>query len=170
MARTYRRDSNGRFSSGSGSSARGGKKSKPAASVAARKQQLVKNVSSAALKGQKTTATARSYVRAQQQAKQTTGGKGSKAAKRVAAVQAKAAQASRSKAFSSKAAPNKAKAAYKAARSKAREAVMLAGGRTSTRGVTNTGLRQTVKAAQSAAARVRAMEKNRGRKRTSRKK
>lgn len=94
-------------------------------------------------------------------------------AARRSATDSKAAQASRSKAFSSKAAPNKAKAAYQAARSRAREASMLAGGRTSTRGLGNRtdagaqSIRANVKVAQAAAARVRAMEKNRGRKRTS---
>jgi hypothetical protein len=81
---------------------------------------------------------------------------------------AKAVQATRAKSFSSKAAPNKAKAAYKAATSKAREAKMLAGGRTSTKGLgkrTDAGaqnIRASVKAAQSAASKVRAMEKSRG--------
>lgn len=128
---------------------------------------MVKEVSSAALKGKKTSSSRTSYVRSQQQAKMAASsgrGKGSKAARKAATVQAKAAQSARSKAFSSKASPNKAKAAYKAATSKAREAKMLAGGRMSTRGVKNTGLRQSIKVAQSAAARVRAMEKNRGRK------
>lgn len=69
----------------------------------------------------------------------------------------------------SKAPVSKAKAAYKAATSKARQAKMLAGGRTTTRGLgkrTDAGaanIRKNVKAAQSAAARVRAMERNRGR-------
>lgn len=135
---------------------------------------MVKEVSSAALKGKKTSSARTSYVRSQQQAKVAASsgrGKGSKAMKKAAAVQAKAAQAARAKAFSSKTA-NKARDAYKAARSKAREAVMLAGGRTSTRGVRNEGLRTTVKAAQAAAKKVKAMEQKRGvsgRKRTSKK-
>ena len=73
-------------------------------------------------------------------------------------------------------APMKAKAAYKAASSKAREAKMMAGGRTSVKGLkgrTDAGaqrIRESVKVAQAAAARVRAMERNRGRKRSNRKK
>jgi hypothetical protein len=67
-----------------------------------------------------------------------------------------------------KAAPNKAKAAYKAATSKAREAKMMAGGRTSARGLgkrQDAGaqrIRASVKAVQAAQAKVRAMEKKRG--------
>ena len=67
-----------------------------------------------------------------------------------------------------KAAPSKAKAAYKAATSKAREAKMLAGGRTSARGLgkrQDAGaqrIRASVKAVQAAQAKVRAMEKKRG--------
>lgn len=77
--------------------------------------------------------------------------------------------ASKRPAKMSKAAPNKAKAAYKQARSRAREALMMAGGRTSTRGLGKrsdagaSNIRRSVKAAQSAAAKVRKMERNRGR-------
>ena len=68
----------------------------------------------------------------------------------------------------SKAPVSKAKAAYKAATSAARQARMMAGGRTSTRGLgkrSDAGaqnIRANVKAAQSAAARVRRMERSRG--------
>lgn len=67
-----------------------------------------------------------------------------------------------------KAPASKAKAAYKAATSAARQARMMAGGRTSTRGLgkrSDAGaqnIRANVKAAQSAAARVRRMERSRG--------
>lgn len=65
------------------------------------------------------------------------------------------------------AAGRKAKAAYKAATSKVREAKMLAGGRTSTRGLgkrTDAGaknIRASVKAYQSAQTKVRRMESKR---------
>jgi hypothetical protein len=68
----------------------------------------------------------------------------------------------------SKAPVNKAKQAYRAATSRAREARMLAGGATTTRGLgkrTDAGaqnIRRNVKAAQAAAAKVRAMERSRG--------
>lgn len=68
----------------------------------------------------------------------------------------------------SKAPVNKAKQAYRAATSRAREARMLAGGATTTRGLgkrTDAGaqnIRRNVKAAQAAAAKVRKMEATRG--------
>jgi hypothetical protein len=83
-------------------------------------------------------------------------------------VAAKAKPAAKAPAKMSKAAPSKAKAAYKAATSKAREAKMLAGGRTSARGLgkrTDAGaqrIRASVKAVQAAQSKVRAMEKKRG--------
>jgi hypothetical protein len=76
--------------------------------------------------------------------------------------------AAKAPAKTGKAAPNKAKAAYKAATSKAREAKMMAGGRTSARGLgkrQDAGaqrIRASVKAVQAAQAKVRAMEKKRG--------
>ena len=85
-------------------------------------------------------------------------GKGKAASKMAAKAPAK----------TGKAAPNKAKAAYKAATSKAREAKMMAGGRTSARGLgkrQDAGaqrIRASVKAVQAAQAKVRAMEKKRG--------
>ena len=97
-------------------------------------------------------------------------------AKAPAKSKATAKAAPKATSFKSKAAPNKAKAAYKAASSKAREAKMMAGGRTSTKGLkgrTDAGaqrIRESVKVAQAAASRVRAMERNRGRKRSNRKK
>lgn len=83
----------------------------------------MRQVSSNALAGRKNTSTARSYVRAQQGEKMRmqSGGKGSKAARRAAGVQAKAAQATRAKQFSGKSTKNTAaRDAYKAAASKAR--------------------------------------------------
>ena len=166
MARSYRRDSNGRFSSGGGS-ARGVK----ATTLAKRKAAVTTDV---ALKGRAAGSARSGYVRSQRQAAAAATavrGKGSKAARKAAGVKAKAAQAARTKAFGSKAAPNKAKAAYKAATSKAREAKMLAGGRTSSKGLgrrQDAGaqrIRSSVKAAQAAAAKVRALEKNRGKSR-----
>lgn len=110
-----------------------GKASKPTkaskGTVAQRKAALVKQVSSNALAGRANSKAARSYVRAQQGEKMRMqgGGKGNKAAKRAAAVTAKAAQTARAKQFSGKAAPNKAKANYKAAKSKARKLSWLNG-------------------------------------------
>ena len=172
MARKYRRDNRGRFAgSGGGGGGGGGRSgSKGGTSTAARKQAVVREVSSAALKGGKTSNAKRSYARAQQRDKvisQSGRGKGNKAAKRATAAQSKAAQAARSQQFSSKATSSKAKARYKAATSAAREANMLAGGRTSTRGLgkrTDAGaknIRAAVKASQAAAAKVRRMERNR---------
>ena len=121
--------------------------------------------------GYNANATKRRYMQSQNAASRAAGssrGKGSKAAQKAATMQAKAAQTARAKTFSGKAAPNKAKAAYKAATSKAREAKMLAGGRTSARGLgkrQDAGaqrIRASVKAVQAAQAKVRAMEKKRG--------
>jgi hypothetical protein len=176
MARTYKRDRIGRFSSTGGGGGRKGSGSKGKAkskssNVAERKQKLVKEVSSNALAGRKNSSARTSYVRAQQQSKvaaQSNRGSGNKAARRAAAATAKAAQSARTKQFSSKASSSKAKAAYKAARSAAREAKMLAGGRTSTRGLSGrkdsgaTNIRANVKRAQAAAAKVRKLERNRG--------
>lgn len=139
MARTYKRDSRGRFAGGGGGSGGGGgrrggggKRSGGGGSVAQRKSAVVRRVSSNALAGRQNTSAARSYVRAQQGEKMrlSGGGKGNKAARRAAAVQAKAAQASRAAQFSRKAAPNTAKQKYKAARSAVRELKMYRGGRT----------------------------------------
>ena len=154
MARTYKRDSRGRFAGGGGGSGGGGRRGGGGGggggSVAQRKSAVVRRVSSNALAGRKNTSAARSYVRAQQGEKMrlSGGGKGNKAARRAAAVQAKAAQASRAAQFSRKAAPNTAKQKYKAARSAVRELKMYRGGKTDA----------TVKKAQ---ARVARMEKGR---------
>lgn len=59
-------------------------KTKTKPSVAERKQALVKKVSQDTLAGRKVSFAARSYVRAQQTAKQTKTGKGNKAARRMA--------------------------------------------------------------------------------------
>jgi hypothetical protein len=59
-------------------------KAKAKPSVAERKQALVKKVSQDTLAGRKVSPAARSYVRAQQTAKQTKTGKGNKAARRMA--------------------------------------------------------------------------------------
>ena len=61
-------------------------KAKPKATVAERKQALVKKVSSDVLAGRKVSSAARSYVRAQQSSKQTKTGKGSKAKRRMASL------------------------------------------------------------------------------------
>jgi hypothetical protein len=80
----------------------------------------------------------------------------------------KPAKAAMKPAKMSKAPVSKAKQAYRAATGRAREARMLAGGATTTRGLgkrTDPGaqnIRRNVKAAQAAAAKVRAMERSRG--------
>ena len=70
--------------------------------------------------------------------------------------------AAKAPAKTGKAAPNKAKAAYKAATSKAREAKMLAGGLGKRQDAGAQRIRASVKAVQAAQAKVRAMEKKRG--------
>lgn len=172
MARSYKRDRIGRFSSTGGGGGRKGSKGKAkSGNVAERKQKLVKEVSSNALAGRKNSSARTSYVRSQQQSKmaaQSGRGSGNKASRRAAAATAKAAQSARTKQFSSKAGSNKAKDRYKAATSAAREAKMLAGGRTSTRGLGGrkdagaANIRSNVKRAQAAAAKVRKLERNRG--------
>lgn len=158
MARTYRRDSNGRFSSGGGSS-RGVK-----ATTAAKRGPRIGGAKSSGPKlGSKrpgTSAPAGSVPkRMVDRSMGAIMGKGK--ATKVTKAKAKPAKMS-------KAAPNKAKAAYKAATSKAREAKMYAGGRMSTRGLGKRNdagaqrIRASVKAAQAAASKVRAMEKKRG--------
>ena len=149
MARTYRRDSNGRFAGGGG-----GSKGKRVGGTG--RKGAPRAAGTSAPSG---TVPKRSFDRSMG----AVFGRGG--ATKVASA------ARRSPAKMSKAAPNRAKAAYKAATSKARQAKMMAGGRTSTRGLgkrTDAGaanIRKNVKAAQSAAARVRAMERNRGRRR-----
>jgi hypothetical protein len=61
-------------------------KTKTKPSIAERKQALVKKVSQDTLAGRKVSSAARSYVRAQQTAKQTKTGKGNKAARRMASL------------------------------------------------------------------------------------
>ena len=161
MARTYRRDSNGRFSSGGGS-ARGVK-----ATTAAKRGPRVGGAKSTGprLGSKRPGTSAPAGTVAKNMVDRSMGaimGKGKATKVRTTPV-AKAKPAKMSKA-----APNKAKAAYKAATSKAREAKMYAGGRMTTRGLgkrTDAGaqrIRASVKAAQAAAAKVRAMEKKRG--------
>lgn len=195
MARTYRRDSNGRFASGGGGGS-GGKKAAAKRQPAKMSKAAVGRQAKAAFKSAKTTAmtlarkadmtgrtpagfnAAANKLRRMVATRKTAslpkrgrpkGASGGKTSNAYQAKKSAAAQSARSKAFSSKAPTSKAKAAYKAATSKARQAKMLAGGRTTTRGLgkrTDAGaanIRKNVKAAQSAAARVRAMERNRGR-------
>lgn len=92
MARTYKRDGNGRFAGGAGG---GGKIS---SGLAAKKKAVSDQVSRDALAGKKVSPARKNYVRAQaaaaQQAKASAAGKGSKAARRAAAP--KPAKASKS--------------------------------------------------------------------------
>ena len=171
MARSYKRDSNGRFSGGGGgggggrkggggggkpktTSARGRARSKETAA----RQAVKAGGGSKATRSLLTAQRARDFYRAtgtgtKRSASRVSGG--SKPAKKAAGKMGKAPV-------------SKAKQAYRAATGKAREARMLAGGATSTRGLgkrTDPGaqnIRRNVKAAQAAAAKVRAMERNRG--------
>ena len=186
MARSYKRDANGRFASGGGGGG-GGKgkgKGKAAASAAkpgpragqiARasqraKQNLKRGEGEVMYAPRPGGSSARTVRRAQSAlnryrdsasgpAGRTPKASGKKASKPAAKAPA---------AKMGKAAPNKAKAAYKAATSKAREAKMLAGGRTSSKGlgkrqdVGAQRIRASVKAVQAAQSKVRAMEKKRG--------
>ncbi len=168
MARSYKRDANGRFASGGGGGG-GGKgkgKGKAAASAAKPGPRIGGKASGPKLGGKRpgTSAPAGSVPKRMfdRSMGATRGmGKGTKVAASKPAAKAPAAKMG-------KAAPNKAKAAYKAATSKAREAKMLAGGRTSSKGlgkrqdVGAQRIRASVKAVQAAQSKVRAMEKKRG--------
>lgn len=184
MARTYRRDSRGRFAGGGGGGGGGGGRggSKAASTRAAN------TARAAALRAGGTTGIggrvrAKGFAGgkgAQQRAgglrtggfaatvytrvKGTGIGAGSRQGLRASAA---AVGKARSKAAALVARGRQAKAAYKAAASAARQAKMIAGGRTTTRGLgkrTDAGaksIRANVKAFQSAQAKVRKMERTR---------
>lgn len=199
MARTYKRDSRGRFAGGGGGSGpRGGKvgtrteQRRNAKAQAERSAQFRGKAAPNAAKTAYKSATSR--LRFERTARAEGGGSASQvkkaqsavtrmAASRVSAkpksktaapVAAKpkatsSAQAARNKQFSSKAAPNKAKDAYRDARSAMREARMYAGGRTSTAGIakgrTDAGakrIRANVAAVKAAQKKVSKMEATRG--------
>jgi len=147
MARTYSRDSRGRFSGGGGGGGAKGRSKGPKLGKGRPGTSAVKGTV-AKSSVDRTLGAVRGY------------GKGTKASP------AKAAKAKPAK--MSKAAPNKAKAAYKAATSAARQAKMAAGGRTSTKGLGKrkdagaASIRGNVKAYKAAQAKVTKMEKSRG--------
>jgi hypothetical protein len=159
MARKYARDSHGRFSS-TGATARGGRIK---ASGGKKRETQTAKIKSGGARAN-TIAKGGNGIRGSV-ARSLAAMKTSRAAAAKPAVKSAAkpaAKSSRSNTFAGKAAPNKAKAAYRAATGKAREAKMLAGGVTSTKGVKQKYRRETIKRAQSAAAKVRAMEQSRG--------
>lgn len=97
------------------------------------------------------------------------GASGGKVGNSYQQKKAAAAQTARNKQFSSKAAPNKAKEAYRDARSTMREARMYAGGRTSTAGIAKNRadagakrIRANVAAVKAAQKKVAKMEATRG--------
>ena len=188
MARTYKRDANGRFAGGGG----GGKLGKSAKNTKARAQykkaagegrEASRAQSNASKRGTANKFTASEAKRTKSNLtrvtnKLTARGAASKAAKPAKPAASRPAPKARAATASKKgkaaggmknqvAAGRKAKANYKAATSQARQAKMLAGGRTSTRGLgkrTDAGaknIRSNVKAYQSAAAKVRRMESKR---------
>lgn len=165
MARNYKRDKNGRFA-GSGS---GGSGKAPKTTSARGRAKSKETAARAAVKAGGGTKATRSLLTAQRARdfyKAT--GTGTKRSPSKASSGSKPAKAAMKPAKMSKAPVSKAKQAYRAATGRAREARMLAGGATSTRGLgkrTDPGaqnIRRNVKAAQSAAAKVRAMERSRG--------
>ena len=189
MARTYKRDANGRFAGGGGG---GGKLGKSAKNTKARAQYkkaaMEARVASRAQSNASKRGTANKFTASEAKRtksnltrvtnKLTARGAASKAAKPAKPAASRPAPKARTATASKKgkaaggmknqvAAGRKAKANYKAATSQARQAKMLAGGRTSTRGLgkrTDTGaknIRSNVKAYQSAAAKVRRMESKR---------
>jgi hypothetical protein len=163
MARSYRRDSNGRFSSGGGSSAKASGGARAAAGLKAAATRSANTARAAALKAKGTTMLGKRIkpkgFTGGKAAQKRAGGlmlpnnprrnlpKGKRSTWRSAPAASK--PAAKKPAKMSKAPVTKAKAAYKAATSKVRELKMYRGGRTDA----------VVKAAQ---ARVARMEKNRG--------
>jgi len=183
-----RRDAKGRFASGGG----GGKLGKSAKNTKARAQYkkaaMEARVASRAQSNASKRGTANKFTASEAKRtksnltrvtnKLTARGAASKAAKPAKPAASRPAPKARTATASKKgkaaggmknqvAAGRKAKANYKAATSRAREAKMLTGGRTSTRGLgkrTDAGaknIRSNVKAYQSAAAKVRRMESKR---------
>ena len=141
MARSYKRDSAGRFAGGGGAVRKGGggkKKSGGKATVAERKRAMNAQVTASIPLGKsrpgagKRNPQRERYIGAQNRSAYEASrsrGKGNKAAKRAAGVQAKAAQVNRAKQFSSKSAKNTAaRAAYKEAASKYRSTEKMAAG------------------------------------------
>jgi hypothetical protein len=142
--RTYKRDANGRFAGGGGGGGgkgRGG--AKPAKAAKASKP-------AKASKGRPK------------------GASGGKTGSSMKQKKAAAEQAARSAQFKGKAPVSKAKATYKAAKSKMREIAMLAGGNPSAKGVKgrtdaySQRKREDAKAYSAAKARVKQLEKTRG--------
>lgn len=149
MARSYKRDSSGRFAGGGGGSGGGKGKGKSKATapskssagkstVAQRKRAMNAQVTASIPLGKSRPGTGKRnpqrerYIGAQNRAAYEASrpaGKGSKAARRAAEVMARSAQATRAKQFSSKSAKNTAaRAAYKEAASKYRSTEKMAAG------------------------------------------
>jgi hypothetical protein len=170
MARSYKRDRSGRFAGGGGGGggSKGGGKTPKTTSARGRAKSR-ETAARAAVKaggGSKATKSLLTAQRARDFYKAT--GTGTKRSASKSSGGSKPAKAATKPAKMSKAPVSKAKQAYRAATGRAREARMLAGGATSTRGLgrrTDPGaqnIRRNVKAAQAAAAKVRAMERSRG--------
>jgi hypothetical protein len=187
MARTYKRDSSGRFAGGGGGGGgggkgggkKGGKKNGPKTTSARGRARSKEAAARQAVKAGGGSRAARSLLTAQRARdfyKATgTGTKrspskssgGSKPAK-AAAGPKRGSKGGISGGKQARKAMSSAEKAYRAASGRAREARMLAGGTTTTRGLGNRtdpgarNIRRNVQAAQAAAARVRAMERSRG--------
>jgi hypothetical protein len=165
--RTYKRDGRGRFASTGGG---GSSKKAPKTTSARGRAQANERKAAAALKAatkagdpaRKAAKSALVAKKAREFYRRSETGTKRSAAKAAVKVVAKAKPTKMSKAPA-----NKAKVKYKAATSAAREARMIAGGRTSTKGLgkrTDAGaqrIRANVKVAQAAAAKVRRMESKR---------